>query len=105
MIKKHKVKLFVLLTFLIILLIVIKNVNFRPLAFKYLPDDIKLIIKIALKEINPRSAVNDYNVVFLPETQEILLDIKKTKLDFLKENKKSSFDGFYLDMYDEKTQT
>lgn len=102
MIKKHKVKLFVLLTFLIILLIVIKNVNFRPLAFKYLPDDIKLIIKIALKEINPRSAVNDYNVVFLPETQEILLDIKKTKLDFLKENKKSSFDGFYLDIYDEK---
>ena len=41
-------------------------------------------------------------MVFLPETQEILLDIKKTKLDFLKENKKSSFDGFYLDMYDEK---
>ena len=102
MLKKHKIKIFIFLIFLIISLITVKTINFRSLAFKYLPDDIKLIIKIALKEINPRAALNDYNVVFLPETQEILLDIKKTQLDFLNENSKSSSDGFYLDLYDKK---
>jgi hypothetical protein len=96
-------KILFLLIIILILIVVLKTANLRSYAFKYLPDSAKIIIKVLLKEIDIKSALNDYNIVFLPETQEVLLDIKKIKLNFLNENKEESihtWQSFYFDFYD-----
>lgn len=52
---------------------------------------------------------NDYNVVFLPKTQNLLLDFKKKKLNFIKnvkggylEEKKGFRKTFYLEIFEDK---
>ena len=101
LLKSKKILFFLII--ILTLIVVLKTVNLRPYAFKYLPNSAKIIIKVLLKEIDIKSALNDYNIVFLPETQEVLLDIKKIKLNFLNENKEESihtWQSFYLDFYD-----
>ena len=95
-----KQRLFFLLFITIILAIIfsfflISNKNFaKKYIFNNLPDQLKIIIKIAINKEFVSNFKNDYNIKFLPKTQFENVNLEKINLFFLKDENKSSNNYF-----------
>lgn len=96
--------------FILIIFLIFKN--FGTKIINSLPTSVSLPLKSVLKAgvgINSKRISNDYNEVFLPKTQFIDLNFKKSKLDFLKlqevgylGDKKYLKKSFFLERYKDK---
>ena len=110
-----------LLSFCLILAIIFVFKNFFiSVSVKYLPTELKNVIKSTLNKKNEfllntqninEKLFNDYNVKFLPETQKLKLNFEKYQLQFipkseigyfqnLVEKKGNSYKSFYIDSLD-----
>ena len=109
---QKKQMLFFLQIILIILFIIfgfflLSNKNFaKKNIFDNLPDQLKIIIKIAINKEFVSNFKNDYNIKFLPKTQFESLNLEKINLFFLEDENKSSnnyfnnnkFKSFYIEI-------
>ena len=67
-----------------LLKITINNEKAKILAETYLPNKIKTILKIIIKDQNyTKRFYNDYNTKFLPDTQFADVNFQRIKLNFL----------------------
>ena len=78
--------------FIFLLLIIYK---FGWQIYHSLPNYFKSIILISTNNKNYSNLMNDYNVVFLPETQEIKLGFEKIKV--VNDIDNLGYKGFFLD--------
>ncbi len=111
----------VLLSIILLTIVIILSKNLIiSVAVKYLPTEIKNVIKFTINKKNEYIAnsknfneklFNDYNVKFLPDTQKIKLNFEKYDLRFLEnseigyfqklvEKKQYSYKSFYIDIFD-----
>jgi len=107
-------KLFLLLLFFFLLsIIAANNMGAKRFAEIYLPDKIKAIIKIIIKDPNyTKRFYNDYGTKFLPETQFANLNFKRIRLNFLPysettyfqyfKGETGGFKSFFIEPLDEK---
>ena len=81
--KSSKAIIISLAIFLILSTIVITKNQIISLAAKYLPPQVKAVIKLMISQNDGNQRLsNDYNDKFLPETQFIKLNFKRLKFDF-----------------------
>ena len=85
--------IFKLSNFLIFLLLIIYKFGWQ--IYHSLPNYFKSIILISTNNKNYSNLMNDYNVVFLPETQEIKLGFEKIKV--VNDIDNLGYKGFFLD--------
>ena len=70
--------------------------KFKWEIYRLLPNHFKSILLVITNNKNYSNLMNDYNVVFLPETQEIKLDFKKIKI--VNDQDNIGYKGFFLDI-------
>ncbi len=93
MTKKKRLNYILLIFILTLIIFAIYSKNILLKIINYLPENVVSIIRIIYNiELNSKRINNDYNIKFLPDTQFINLDFKKTSLDIF--NKKNSV-GYY----------
>ena len=109
--KTSKAIIISLSIFLILSTIIISKNQVIAIAIKYLPPQIKAVIKVAISKGNANEKIsNDYNEKFLPETQFIKLRFEKFRFDFFSYSevgyfqklvKKNNFayKSFFIDIY------
>ena len=109
--KSSKAIILSLAVFLILSTIIIAKNQIISLATKYLPPQVKAVIKLMISQNDGNQRLsNDYNDKFLPETQFIKLNFKRLKFDFFSDAevgyyqklKKSNlaYKSFYIDIFD-----
>ncbi len=84
-------KFSILLIFLILIIF-----KFKWEIYQSLPNYFKSIILVLTNNKNYSNLMNDYNVVFLPETQEIKLSFEKIKV--VNDLDNIGYRGFFLDI-------
>ena len=84
-------KFSILLIFLILIMY-----KFKWEIYHSLPNYFKSIILVLTNNKNYSNLMNDYNVVFLPETQEIKLSFEKIKV--VNDIDNIGYRGFFLDI-------
>ena len=96
----------IILILLFFVLVAFFSVHFNIFGFKdqiyQKYPNLELRKKLFSKKSVMEKIYNDYNVMFLPNTQFIRLDLKKIKLNFLPENKNSWFKTFYIEAIKDK---
>jgi len=70
--------------------------KFKWEIYRSLPNYFKSILLVLTNNKNYSNLMNDYNVVFLPETQEIKLDFEKIKI--INDQDNIGYKGFFLDI-------
>ena len=108
--KNNLVIISIFIIFIFLLFLFFKN--FGSKIINSLPSSVSLPLKIVLKTsigTNFKRVSNDYNEVFLPKTQFVNLNFKKSKLDFLKlqevgylGDKKYLKKSFFIEKYNDK---
>ena len=80
--------------FLTVFILGVKNYKFRAWAVNNMPDKVKVIIKIVIKDKNyVNRFYNDYNAEFLPNTQFKSLIFRTKKLKFLTSDTTTYYEG------------
>ena len=93
-----KTKLILSFFILFIVLLIVGN-KFKWQIYQKLPNYLKSIILIATNNKNYFNLMNDYNVVFLPDTQKIKISFEKINL--INEHDSIGYKGFFLDVFKE----
>ena len=93
--RANNFKLIFKFSILLIFLILI-TYKFKWEIYHSLPNYFKSIILVLTNNKNYSNLMNDYNVVFLPETQEIKLSFEKIKV--VNDLDNIGYRGFFLDI-------
>mgnify|MGYP001230543895 CR=1 FL=1 len=87
---------FLLIFSIFLFFITLTIYKFKWEIYHSLPNYFKSILLVITNNKNYSHLMNDYNVVFLPETQEIKLDFEKIKI--INDQDNIGYKGFFLDI-------